>query len=461
MKSNDLKGIQFHNQRERESKTNPNIDSERSELNYDLVNQEKINYTKHVNEIIESQKTDTRNIRKDAVMVNELLVTSDRGFFDRLDPDEQKRYFEESFKLFSERYGEKNIAYATVHLDEKTPHLHVGVVPMKDGKLQGKNVFNRAELRWIQDEFPKHMQLKGFDVERGKEGSDREHLKTQEFKAKSLAEQIMAAEQTLKQKMNEIQEIEKKTKEIEELPNNKLVFGKVMMNQEDHQVLVQLAKEGLTNGVVKAELEQEVESLQMKNNDLQDRFASSQVKLRNYYKPIEEENRELKVKFEAKVDHEVKRRGDQRYSNLVVRYNALAEREKEIVEKYNQKVAEKKELVNMNNKFIEKAKEYATAQINKTEQLKKENSVLKNELNQTQERLKKFDEFIKIYIPTLLKEHLSKIKTWLTIYDVDRDLLTKLSANEEKLAGRSLEDATKKVNKQLNPEKEKEHEIER
>src|SRR5699024_11488469 len=55
------------------------------------------------------------------------------------DPGEQKRFFEESYKLFSERYGKQNIAYATVHNDEQTPHMHLGVVPMRDGKLQGKD----------------------------------------------------------------------------------------------------------------------------------------------------------------------------------------------------------------------------------------------------------------------------------------------------------------------------------
>src|SRR5699024_4687085 len=83
------------------------------------------------------QKTGTRKTRKDAVLVNELLVTSDRDFFEQLDPGEQKRFFEESYKLFSERYGKQNIAYATVHNDEQTPHMHLGVVPMRDGKLQG------------------------------------------------------------------------------------------------------------------------------------------------------------------------------------------------------------------------------------------------------------------------------------------------------------------------------------
>src|SRR5699024_11294407 len=81
---------------------------------------------------IDSQKTGTRKTRKDAVLVNELLVTSDRYFFERLDPDEQKRFFEESYKLFADRYGKQNIAYATVHMDEKTPHMHLGVVPRSE-----------------------------------------------------------------------------------------------------------------------------------------------------------------------------------------------------------------------------------------------------------------------------------------------------------------------------------------
>src|SRR5699024_11324601 len=88
---------------------------------------------------IESQKTGTRKTRKDAVLVNELLVTSDRDFFERLDPGEQKRFFEESYKLFSERYGKQNIAYATVHNDEQTPHMHLGV-DRKSTRLNSSHV---------------------------------------------------------------------------------------------------------------------------------------------------------------------------------------------------------------------------------------------------------------------------------------------------------------------------------
>src|SRR5699024_3992553 len=74
VKSARLKGMQFHNQRERESRTNEYIDRERTHENYDLQNDENINYNERVKDIIDSQKTGTRKTRKDAVLVNELLV---------------------------------------------------------------------------------------------------------------------------------------------------------------------------------------------------------------------------------------------------------------------------------------------------------------------------------------------------------------------------------------------------
>ncbi len=222
MKSHDLKGIQFHNQRERESKTNPDIDKEKSKENYDLIHDEQINYNEHVKEIIDSQKTSTRKTRKDAVLVNELLITSDRYFFERLDPAEQKKFFEESFKLFSERYGEQNIAYATVHNDEKTPHLHLGVIPMRDGRLQGKNVFNRQELLWLQNEFPKHMQELGFELERGEKGSDRKHIETQEFKKQTAEKELKEVETDLLKKSDELKKVSSTLeKNLEALPEEK------------------------------------------------------------------------------------------------------------------------------------------------------------------------------------------------------------------------------------------------
>ncbi|MGX1988547.1 MobV family relaxase, partial [Bacillus subtilis] len=293
-----------HNQRERESRTNSDIDKERSHENYDLVHDGKIDYNQHVKEIIESQKTGTRKTRKDAVLVNELLVTSDKNFFDRLDPTEQKRFFEESYKLFSERYGEQNIAYATVHMDEKTPHMHVGVVPMRDGKLQGKNVFNRQELLWLQDKFPEHMQKLGFDLERGEKGSTREHLETREFKKQTLEKEIDFLEKNLQEKKNELlalnekvpdeikvrakrefQQIEVKSEEknlfgIPKKELKKTPTGNVIVPEQDFKNLVHAAKE---NKQLKGKMEK------ILNTDLAKENKALGQKLRVIYKEWETE----------------------------------------------------------------------------------------------------------------------------------------------------------------------------
>lgn len=311
VKSAGLKGMQFHNQRERKSLTNDDIDEDRSDENYDLANDKNINYNEHVKEIIEEQKISTRKTRKDAVLVNELLVTSDKDFFDKLDPDEQKRFFEESYELFSERYGKQNIAYATVHVDEKTPHMHLGVVPMREGRLQGKNVFNRQELLWLQDKFPKHMQKKGFNLERGEEGSKREHLKTQDYKKQMLEKEIKNKKNELTSEVNKIKSIKTgisnvyNTKlELVNLDNKmkRTMTGKRIVTPEDLNELKKFV-EGVEKSAVKSV--SKLHQLENKNEKITAALKST-IKERNQVierrtelfsenKVLEDENRSLKA----------------------------------------------------------------------------------------------------------------------------------------------------------------------
>lgn len=58
------------------------------------------------------------------------------------------------------------------------------------------------------------MQKQGFDLQRGEKGSDREHLTTQEFKAKIIKEKVETLENALQEKQTEKQEIEKSIKDI-------------------------------------------------------------------------------------------------------------------------------------------------------------------------------------------------------------------------------------------------------
>src|SRR5699024_11201694 len=156
----------------------------------DLKDDKSIAYNARATETIEPQKTGPRKTRNAPVLVTHLLVTSARVFFAQLHPGEQKRLLQESYTLFSERYAEQSIAYATNHHHEQPPHMHLRVVPMRDGKLQGKNVFNRQELLWLQDKFPEHMKKQGFELKRGERGSDRKHIETAKFKKQTLEKEI-------------------------------------------------------------------------------------------------------------------------------------------------------------------------------------------------------------------------------------------------------------------------------
>src|SRR5699024_12783411 len=121
------------------------------------------------------------------------------------------------YKLFSERYGKQNIAYATVHNDEQTPHMHLGVVPIRDGKLQGKNVFNRQELLWLQDKLPEHMKKQGLELKRGERDSDRKHIETTKFIKQTMYKEIDFLEKILAVKKDECTAYSDKVKSVLEV----------------------------------------------------------------------------------------------------------------------------------------------------------------------------------------------------------------------------------------------------
>ena len=62
---------------------------------------------------------------------------------------------------------------AVVHMDEKTPHLHLTFVPLtKDNHLCAKEIIgNRANLTKWQDDFHAYMVEKYPDLERGESAS--------------------------------------------------------------------------------------------------------------------------------------------------------------------------------------------------------------------------------------------------------------------------------------------------
>ena len=188
IKSGAVGGIQSHNNREHEPKTNPDVDMSRSEDNYDLISCD--NYKRSIKEKLSNLVERSRAIRKDAVVVCNFIVTSDNETMNALGADRQREFFQDSVKWFSDRYGADRVLNATVHMDETTPHLHIGVMPItQDGRLSAKAIFTKTEMKAIQTEFARDVGEK-YGLERGVEGSERTHLSEARFKEQKALEMV-------------------------------------------------------------------------------------------------------------------------------------------------------------------------------------------------------------------------------------------------------------------------------
>ena len=62
--------------------------------------------------------------------------------------------------------------------------MHLGIVPMRNGKLSSKVMFNREELKHIQEDLPRYMNEHGFELQRGKRDSKEQHLSVADYKEK-------------------------------------------------------------------------------------------------------------------------------------------------------------------------------------------------------------------------------------------------------------------------------------
>lgn len=241
MKSDNLVGIGNHNQRRFSNHSNKDIDVSKSHLNYDILDKVK-SYKTDIEGYINANKSSKRAVRKDAVLVCEWIITSDSEFFESMTPADTREYFQTAIDFFAERYGSKNLMYAQVHLDERTPHMHLGIVPFdKDNKLTAKTMFDREALQDIQNELPLYMNERGFKVERGRAGSEAKHLTVQEYK--DVQKEIKKQSEVLDGVKKELESVKNVTRtkdfldELDSKSKKTLLGNDVKISQEDYQEL--------------------------------------------------------------------------------------------------------------------------------------------------------------------------------------------------------------------------------
>ncbi len=182
-KGPEIGRIEAHNERTKEIyASNPDVDLSRSKDNIHLVTPQR-KYRAEAERQIAMAGCRTRS---DSVRVVEALITASPEFFEGKKKSEVRAFFQEALDFITAHQPKETIISAVIHMDEKTPHMHLSFVPLTtDGRLSAKDIVgNKKKLTWWQDEFWKHMVKKYPELERGESASQtgREHIPPRIFK---------------------------------------------------------------------------------------------------------------------------------------------------------------------------------------------------------------------------------------------------------------------------------------
>jgi hypothetical protein len=364
--------------------------------------------------MIEDGVTTGKAIRKDAVKVASFLVTSDHKFFEGMSESVEREFFATAYDYFCEEYGKENIAYAMVHKDEKTPHMHVGFVPItEDGRLSAKDFFGKKQqLVQLQDKFHQHMLDAGFTLERGV-SSDRKHVETARFKAETFVKMEKEAQAKYEKTMSQLNEIEDRVDKIEKIEPKKVPMVGRVLKEEDYTVLIEYAKAGATYKVLAENLQEELNEAQNEVTQLKSELQTGQDKVRNHYKEIEVENKDLKTNMEILVNQKAE-------ETIKIKDQTIKELEDTlgILTIHTQTYQNENQKLKVENK--QKSEELQT--------LKEKFNALSTDFSAFKERLSQVLQF-----------QFNRIKGWLQIADVERSQIRFLEQQKEKFVAETMQ----------------------
>ena len=208
----DLAQIGSHNKREKKAyKSNPDIDITKTKNNielvplsekyikgfYNLTKKYKKEHDKRMETMRDDRKKTFKQMVDDAnnVVADEMIFTSDSDFFKDMNKRQIKKWADTCMEFVYNDLGytKEQILHATIHLDEKSPHIHCVVVPLVKKLDKRTNterwtiskkqyIRDKIHLSQLQDKYHERLVDAGFDLERGIKGNNREHLKTKELK---------------------------------------------------------------------------------------------------------------------------------------------------------------------------------------------------------------------------------------------------------------------------------------
>ena len=342
----DLAQIGSHNKREKKAyRSNKDIKIELSKNNIELIPLN-VKYVKGFDELTKEYKKEhderMKNERADRkkryhemlnssknVVADELVMTASHNFFKDMSREQIKEWADTCMEFVYKDLGykKKQVLHATVHLDEKTPHIHCVVVPLVKKYDKRTNterytiskkqyIRDKIHISQLQDLYHKRLTEQGYDLERGIKGSDNKHIKIKEYKkmTKKLNQELNVKSDRLDKAMNEFEE-QMKT-------NKKIPFD------NKHVILEKETFDSMNNVISESKNVMELQpKLQTIFNEV-DSYANS-------YKSLEKENQKYKKEI-SKLEYE-NQNLEQENRSLIYRLNELFQLLKKFLRKLLQR----------------------------------------------------------------------------------------------------------------------------
>lgn len=130
-----------------------NADPSRRHLNHDFSEYSEISLSEAVNKRIKEGYKGEKTIRKDAVKLVTCVFTGSPEQMEKIKTAKYKSgrsvlaaWLSENRRFAQETFGAENIVRFTLHMDEKTPHIHCSFVPLTpDGRLSAKEILGNKK----------------------------------------------------------------------------------------------------------------------------------------------------------------------------------------------------------------------------------------------------------------------------------------------------------------------------
>ena len=244
------------------TKKNPDADLSLSYMNHTIENLSPEELESRVTDRI-AQLNLKKRPRWDSIGIEDILVSPSEEFMDSVELCFREQYFQDSLHFFQSRYGKENVMYCQCHMDEREPHIHVGIVPItSEGQLSATKLFTYQESKLLASEFHK-------DVAKEYTLKCAEHYLNEYLEAHGAKVDQLALK--LKILSNNIGDAEEKQKELDRiLKTVKTFVGEDNIEYselatDDYEKLLQMAQDAICLRKIVIELHCEFIECELEN----------------------------------------------------------------------------------------------------------------------------------------------------------------------------------------------------